>query len=376
MAQKRDYYEVLSVARTATSEEIKKSYRKIALQNHPDKNPGNKEAEDRFKEAAEAYAVLSDQQKRAQYDQFGHSLGGHGFQGFEDFAESFGGFGDIFGDLFEDFFGASRGGSSGSGGRRPKRGSDLQLPVEIDLEEVLKGKELQLEIPRKETCGDCQGSGAAPGSKRTSCKDCAGRGEVRVSQGFFTLRRTCPTCNGEGEKIEKPCQACGGQRRVKKTRKLNVKVPPGIHSQARMKVTGEGEAGDFGGPRGDLYIDIRVKEHNFFERKDENLYCELLIPYTTAVLGGNVKCPTLTGETEVKVAAGTPAGKILHIRGEGLPSLNAPDSRGDQYIRVEIEVPSKISAEEKKLLSELAKLRGEKVQTRKKAFFDKLKDSF
>ncbi len=373
MAQKRDYYEVLGVTRTSTADEIKKSYRKIALQYHPDRNPGNKEAEDKFKEAAEAYAVLSDQQKRAQYDQFGHSLGGHGFQGFEDFAESFGGFGDIFGDLFEDFFGGSRG---ASGGRRPRRGSDLQMPVEITLEDVLHGKDLQLEIPRLEICADCKGTGAAAGSKRSTCGDCGGRGEVRVSQGFFTLKRTCPTCQGAGEIIEKPCTACGGKKRVRKTRKLNLKIPAGIHSQARLKVTGEGEAGEVGGPRGDLYVDTHIKEHNFFERKEENLFCELLIPYTTAVLGGSVSCPTLTGKTDLKVGAGTPAGKILQIKGEGLPHFNHPDVRGDQYVRVEIEVPSKVSAEEKKLLVELAMLRGEKVQTRKKAFFDKLKDSF
>lgn len=373
MAQKRDYYEVLGVTRTSTADEIKKSYRKIALQHHPDRNPGNKEAEDKFKEAAEAYAVLSDQQKRAQYDQFGHSLGGHGFQGFEDFAESFGGFGDIFGDLFEDFFGGSRG---ASGGRRPRRGSDLQMPVEITLEDVLHGKELQLEIPRLEICTDCKGTGAAAGSKRSTCGDCGGRGEVRVSQGFFTLKRTCPSCQGAGEVIEKPCTACGGKKRVRKTRKLNLKIPAGIHSQARLKVTGEGEAGEVGGPRGDLYVDTHIKEHDFFERKEENLFCELLIPYTTAVLGGTVSCPTLTGKTELKVGAGTPAGKILQIKGEGLPHFNHPEVRGDQYVRVEIEVPSKVSAEEKKLLVELAMLRGEKVQTRKKAFFDKLKDSF
>lgn len=374
MAQKRDYYEVIGVSRTASPDEIKKAYRKIALQYHPDRNPGNKEAEDKFKEAAEAYAVLSDAQKRSQYDQFGHSLGGHGFQGFEDFAESFGGFGDIFGDLFEDFFGGGRGGASG--GRRPRRGADLQMPAEISLEEVLSGKELHLEFPRLEICVDCKGSGAAAGSKRSTCGGCGGRGEVRVSQGFFTLKRTCPTCHGEGEIIEKPCDVCRGKKRVRKTRKLNLKIAPGIHSQARLKITGEGEAGEVGGPRGDLYVDIHVQDHSFFERKDENLFCELLIPYTTAALGGSVQCPTLSGQVELKVGAGTPAGKILQIQGEGLPHFNQENQRGDIYVRVEIEVPSKLSPEEKKLLTELAKLRGEKIQTRKKAFFDKIKESF
>ncbi|HTL46647.1 MAG TPA: molecular chaperone DnaJ [Verrucomicrobiae bacterium] len=372
MPNKRDYYIVLGVPRSATADEIKKAYRKIAMQFHPDRNPGNAEAEEKFKEAAEAYAILSDQEKRAQYDQFGHSLGGQGFQGFEGFAENFGGFGDIFGDLFEDFFG---GGGRG-GGRRPRRGADLQIGMRITLEEVLKGKETVLEIPRLETCGECAGSGAAKGSKKTPCRDCQGQGEVRVSQGFFTLRRTCPTCQGAGEKIEKPCTECRGQRRVKKTRKLNLKIPAGIHSQARLKITGEGEGGEQSGRRGDLYVLIEVQPHDFFERKDEHLYCELLVPFTTAVLGGEVQCPTLTAKAALEIPAGTPAGKILKIKGEGVPSLQAAQVRGDLYVRVEIDVPSKVSSEEKKLLVEFARLRGDKVQTKKKDLFERLKESF
>ena len=373
MAGKRDYYEVLGVTRSSTADEIKEAYRKIAMQNHPDKNPGNKEAEDKFKAAAEAYAILSDKEKRAQYDQFGHSLGGQGFQGFEGFAENFGGFSDIFGDLFEDFFGGARG---GGGARRARRGADLQIGFSLTLEEVLTGKETVLEIPRLEICADCQGSGAAPGSKRTPCTDCRGQGEVRVSQGFFTLRRTCPSCHGEGEKVEKPCPSCRGQRRVKKTRKLNIKIPVGIHSQSRLKVAGEGEAGEVGGRRGDLYVILEVKDHDFFERRDEDLVCTLMVPFTTAALGGEVECPTLTKPKSVTLHPGTPSGKVLKLKGEGLPHLQNPDSRGDLYARVEIDVPAKLSAEEKKLLSALAKLRGDKVETRKKDFFQRLKETF
>jgi len=371
-APKRDYYEVLGVKRESSQDELKKAYRKVALQYHPDRNPGNKEAEDKFKEAAEAYAVLSDREKRAQYDQFGHSLGGQGFGGFEDFA---GGFGDIFGDIFEDFFGGSGGRRRASGGPRARRGMDLEYPMEISLEDVLKGKDIELDFQRRELCAECNGSGAAPDSKKSTCPDCAGQGEIRVSQGFFTLRRTCPTCQGEGEKIQKPCQACGGAKRIKKARKLSIRIPSGIHSQSRLKVTSEGEAGENGGRRGDLYVDITVKDHEFFERRNENLYCELLIPYTTAVLGGPVNCRTLTGETELNISAGTPAGKIMKIKEEGLPFINNDKVRGELFVRMEIDVPSKVSSEEKRLLLELAKLRGEKVLT-KKPLFDRIKESF
>lgn len=374
MAQKRDYYEVLGVERTAGAEEIKKSYRKLAMQNHPDRNPGNQEAEERFKEAAEAYAVLSDAEKRAQYDQFGHSMGGRGFQGFEGFEDSFRGFGDIFGDIFEDFFGGGTGGRRGRS--RVRRGSDLELRLEITLEEVLKGKQTEIEVPRQELCGDCQGSGAAPGSKKAVCKDCGGHGEVRVSQGFFTLRQTCPSCRGEGEKVENACSACHGAKRVRRVRKLKIKVPPGVESGMRLKMTGEGEAGDSGAPRGDLYIHIMVKDHKHFERKAENLYCELLVPYAMMALGGELQVETLTGTVELNVPAGTPSGEILKIKAEGLPHIQNASVRGDLYVRVDVDVPKKLTEAEKKLLKEYAKLRHEKIQTKKKSFFEHLKESF
>lgn len=374
MAAKRDYYEVLGVARTATADEIKKSYRKVAMKYHPDRNPGDTEAENKFKEASEAYAVLSDKEKRAQYDQFGHSLGGQGFQGFDGFADNFGGFGDIFGDLFEDFFG---GGRSGQGGRRGRRGADLQVQVEVTLEEVLSGKEFKLDIPRHESCESCEGSGAAKGTQAQNCTTCGGNGEVRVSQGFFTLRRTCPACQGKGVRIEKPCENCHGEGRIKKARKLNIKVPAGIQDGSRLKVTGEGEAGEQGAPRGDLYVLIGVKSHDFFERRDQDLFCELLIPFTTAALGGEIKCATLSGETSLDIPAGTQAGKILKIKGQGLGHLQNPSIRGDQYVRIEIDVPKKLTAEQKKLLEQFAASRGEEAPARKKKpLIDRIRESF
>ncbi len=361
---KRDYYEVLSVTRTADGETIKKSYRKLALQYHPDRNPGDKASEEKFKEAAEAYAVLSDPDKRARYDQFGHSMGGAGFSGFEGFQDAFGGFSDIFGDLFEDFFG-------GGGGRRRgrgQRGSDLEYTVELELTEVLTGKSFDLEIPRKETCGECQGTGAEKGSKKKVCPDCGGRGEVRVSQGFFTLRRTCGRCRGEGESIEKPCQACRGEGRVRKTRKLQVKIPAGIEHGSRLRVTGEGEAGQGGASRGDLYIQILVKKSRTFERQGHDIYCEVLIPYTVAVLGGEVEVPTLTGKTKLEIAGGTPCGKVLKIKGEGMPVIGMESRRGDEYVKVDIEVPTKLGKQERELLEKFAAERKEKVQAKRGIF--------
>ena len=362
---KRDYYEVLSVQRTADGETLKNSYRKLALQYHPDRNPGDKAAEDKFKEAAEAYAVLSDPDKRARYDQFGHSMGSSGFSGFEGFQDAFGGFSDIFGDLFEDFIGGSGGGRRRG---RGQRGSDLEYSVELELAEVLTGKEFDLEIPRKETCGECQGTGAEKGSKKKTCPDCGGRGEVRVSQGFFTMRRTCARCRGEGESIEKPCPACHGEGRVRKTRKLQVKIPAGIEHGSRLRVTGEGEAGQSGASRGDLYIQVLVKKNKTFERQGQDLYCEVLIPYTVAVLGGEVEVPTLTGKSNLEIAGGTHAGKVIKLRGEGVPAYGAGDRRGELYVKVDIDVPTKLSKAERELLEKFAAERKEKISS-KKSFF-------
>lgn len=370
MASKRDYYEILGVARTASQEEIKKVYRKIALQYHPDRNPGDKHAEEKFKEAAEAYAVLSNEAKRAQYDQFGHSLGGRGFQGFEGFEDTFRGFHDIFGDLFEDFFGASPRPRA-----RARRGSDLEMGFEMTLDEAYHGKETTLEIPRLETCGECHGSGAESGSKKAECRECGGHGEIRISQGFFTLRRTCPRCHGEGRHIEKPCARCRGEGRIRKTRKLNLKIPAGIESGSRLKISGEGEAGERGGPRGDLYVHVSIKPHAVFERHGADIACEVLIPFTIAALGGEVTVPTVDGKTPLKIPVGTPSGKVFKIEDKGMPHVNNGSLRGDLHVRVEIDVPSKLDPRERKLLEEFAKSRGEKIQVKKKGFFDQLKES-
>ncbi len=370
MPVKRDYYEILGVVRAAEVEAIKKAYRKLALENHPDRNPGNKEAEERFKEAAEAYAVLSDPEKRVQYDQFGHSLGGRGFQGFEGFEDSFRNFSDVFGDLFEDFFGTGQGRA-----RRSRRGADLEMSVEVTLEEILKGIEKAVEIPRLENCAECQGSGAESGSKKIPCRDCGGRGEIRITQGFFTLRRTCPKCQGQGEKIEKPCPRCQGRGRARKTRKLNLKIPPGMDSEARLRIPGEGEVGEKGGGRGDLYVHVAVKPHPVFERRGVEIYCEVLIPFTTAALGGVASIPTLEGNIDLKIPAGTPSGKVFKIKGRGLPDLGNPAIRGDEFVKVEIDVPAKLGDQERSLLQEFAKVRGEEAQVKKKGFFDHLKES-
>ncbi len=368
---KRDYYEVLGVTKNAPADEIKKAYRKLALKYHPDRNPGNKEAEEKFKEAAEAYAILSDTGKRAQYDQFGHSLGGGGFQGFQGYEENFRGFGDIFGDLFEDFFGGS---TQTRGGAR--RGADLGVAVEISLEDASRGKEVTIEFPRHETCALCGGSGAARGSKKTVCPECRGAGEIRVSQGFFSMRRTCPKCQGQGERIEKPCPDCRGRGRVERMRKLNVKIPPGVDNDSRLKISGEGEAGERGASRGNLYVRIQVRPHPFLERRGDDLYSEILIPFTAAALGGEVAVPTLDGKVKLRVPAGTPSGKIFRLREKGMPSLQG-HGRGSQLIRVEIDVPTHLSDKERASLNEFSRERKETEGIpKKKGFFDHLKDAF
>lgn len=362
---KRDYYEVLGVSKSAAEDEIKKAYRKLALKYHPDRNKGDKQAEDRFKEAAEAYAILSDAQKRAQYDQFGHSLGGSGFQGFEGFEDSFRGFGDVFGDLFEDFFGAPQGSSRRSGGRG-FRGNDLEYPIELTLEEAAKGKNVPLEFPRKEHCEICRGSGAEPGSKKTTCSECGGRGEVRMSQGFFTLRRTCPRCQGEGEQISKPCSACRGTGVVRKTRKLSVKIPAGIDDGSRLKVAGEGEAGERGGSRGNLYVHVSLKHHPVFERFGKDVLLVTKLGMHEAALGTEIEVPTLDGKVRLKIPTGTQPGNVLRLKGKGFPDLSGYGP-GDQLVKIDVEIPQHLSVEEKKILEEYAKLRDG--SSRKKKFF-------
>ena len=340
------------------------------MKHHPDRNPGNKEAEAQFKEAAEAYAVLSDAQKRSQYDQFGHSMGGQGFSGFEGFQDSFRDFSDVFGDLFQDFFGGASRGGGGGGRSSAARGSDLQYNLEINLEEAFHGKEITLDVNRLETCEECHGEGAAPGSKRETCPDCRGAGQVRMTQGFFSIARTCPRCGGEGQRVTKPCRACGGAGRIGKPRKINVKIPPGIDTGSRLKVSGEGEAGERGGPRGNLYILIYVRAHQIFRRQDQDIACHTAVPFTIASLGGSVEVPSLDGKVKLKIPAGTSDGKVFRLREKGFPSLHG-GPRGDELVEISIQVPEHLSDEEKRVLAQFAKLRKEDADEPKGFFWKK-----
>ena len=374
MAQKRDYYEVLGVSRNASADEIKKAYRKLAIKYHPDKNPGDKQAEDKFKEAAEAYAVLSDQNKRAQYDQFGHSMGGSGFQGFgsmEDIFESFGG--DIFGDIFGSFFG----GGSSRRGSRARRGADLQYTLELTFEESAFGKECDIEVPRMEACGECNGTGAEKGTNYQTCSECGGAGQVRVSQGFFSIARSCPRCRGEGRVIVKPCKACIGEGRVQRTRKIHLRIPAGIDNGSRLKVTGEGEAGRYAWrdliERGNLYVQMYVKKHKYFSRQNDDVLYEQKISFSQAALGAHVEVPTLEGAVKLKIPAGTQSGKTFRLRGRGFPNVHGY-GRGDQLVAVIVVTPTNLSGAERKLFEEFAQLRDESVDN--KNFFDKVKDTF
>jgi molecular chaperone DnaJ len=377
---KRDYYEVLGVAKTATEPEIKSAYRKLALKHHPDRNPGDKQAEDLFKEAAEAYAVLADTDKRHMYDRFGHAgLGGAATGGFDPnvftgFEDILGGLGDIFGlgDVF------------GGGGRRrgPQRGSDLRYDLEISFEESAKGAEMALQIPRQEQCEKCRGNGAAEGSKPTTCPQCQGRGQLRYQQGFFTVARTCTQCRGTGTVIAKPCTTCRGAGRVQKDRKLTVRIPPGIASGQRLRLTGEGEAGPAGGPSGDLYVVVHVQEHAFFHRDGNDLFCEVPVSYPTLAIGGEIMVPTLDGTEALTVPEGTQTGTTFRIRGKGMPDVSGRGS-GDLQVTVKVAVPKKLSKDQRKLIEQLAATlpaesfepTGRQEQD-DKGLFDRVKDIF
>lgn len=346
---KRDYYEVLGVSRNATDQEIKSAYRKLAFKYHPDRNTGSKEAEEKFKEAAEAYAVLADTDKRHMYDRFGHAgLGGAAtgfdptvFSGFEDIL---GGLGDMFG--FGDIFGASR-------RRGPQRGADLRYDLEISFEEAANGSETSIQIPRQEVCADCHGSGAAPGSKPTTCPQCHGRGQIRLQQGPFTLARTCGQCRGAGSIITKPCPTCRGAGRVQKERKLTVRIPAGIATGQRLRLTGEGEAGPAGGPPGDLYVVVHVQAHPFFQREGNDLFCEIPVSFTTVALGGKIKVPTLEGHEELSIPEATQTGTTFRLRGRGMPDVSGR-GRGDLIFTVRVVTPQKLTRDQKRLLQQLA----------------------
>jgi len=360
MNGKRDYYEVLGIGRNASQSEIKRAYRRLARQYHPDVNPGDKEAEERFKEVNEAYEVLSDADKRARYDRFGHAgLQGGGFGDFT----GFGGFGPFSGidEIFESFFGAAR---PRTARRAPRRGTDLRYDLTITFEEAIFGCEKELEIPRHETCPHCRGSGAEPGTTPTRCPQCNGTGEVRRVQqsilGSFVNVTTCPRCRGEGEIVTTPCSECRGQKRVRVTRRLTVKIPPGVDDGTQIRLAGEGEAGIYGGPAGNLYVVLHVQPHPYFRRQDNDIIIELAINVAQAALGDKIKVPTLDGEEELVIPAGTQTGKVFRLRGKGVPYLRR-NGRGDQLVIVRVAVPTKLTPEQKKLFKELSKTLGQEV---------------
>ena len=351
MNGKRDYYEVLGVSRSASEQEIKSAYRKLALQHHPDRNPGNHEAEERFKEAAEAYSVLSDSQKRAQYDRFGHAgLGSAAGAGFD--PSVFSDFSDILGDLFG--FGDLFGSSSRRGGSRIQRGADLRYDLDLSFEEAAFGTTTKIKIPRHQACSECSGSGAQKGSGPTTCPTCNGYGQVRFQKGFFTIAQTCNHCHGSGQVIKNPCKECRGHGRIEKEKTLELKIPAGVDNGSRLRIANEGDAGPQGGPAGDLYVVLKVHDHEFFERREHDLFCHIPISFPQAALGTEVTIPTLENEDEVlDIPAGTQTGSTFRIKGRGI-SKRGGAARGDLYVTVNIVVPSKLSKEQKELLTRFA----------------------
>jgi molecular chaperone DnaJ len=352
MANKRDFYEVLGVARNASDDDIKKAYRKLAMKYHPDRNPDDKAAEDKFKEAKEAYEILSDAQKRAAYDQHGHAGVDPNMRGgFGPGAEGFGGFAEAFGDIFGDLFGGGGARAGGGGARQRYRGGDLSYAMEITLEEAANGKNAQIRIPGWENCDTCHGSGAKPGTKATVCSTCHGSGAVQMSQGFFRVQQTCPHCRGTGKIIPEPCPACRGTGKVKQQKDLEIQIPAGIGEGMRIRSTGNGEPGTNGGPPGDLYIEIHIKKHAIFERDGNDLHCVAPISFARAVLGGEIEVPTLDGKATIEIPEGTQAGKQFRLRGKGIKGLRS-SYPGDLYCHVAIETPVKLTEHQKKLLQE------------------------
>src|SRR5689334_16916362 len=343
---KRDYYKVLDVARDASEADIKKAYRRLAMKLHPDRNPGDLAAEEQFKEVKEAYEVLTDASRRATYDQFGHEGleaqrgggGGHGFNPGE-------AFGDIFGDVFGDIFGGGR-----RGGRSQVfRGADLRYELELDLNQAVFGASVEIDVPKLSECEVCHGSGAAKGSNPITCETCHGSGQVRVSQGFFQLQQTCPRCRGTGKIIKNPCDNCLGQGRIRRTKKLAVKIPPGVDTGDRIRLSGEGEAGRNGGPPGDLYVEVHVRAHEIFEREGEHLSCEVPVSFVTAALGGTVLVPTLDGQVSLKIPSETQSGKVFRLRDKGVKPVRG-GARGDLFCRVVVETPVNLNGEQRELL--------------------------
>jgi len=378
---KRDYYEILGISRTATDVEIKSAYRKLAMKYHPDRNPGDEAAEEKFKECAEAYAILADGDKRSAYDRFGHAgvssaAGGAGFD--PSVFSDFGDLADILGNMFG--FGDLFGGGRRRGG--PQRGADLRYDMEIPFEEAARGSETTVQIPRQETCEACKGSGAAPGTTPQTCSQCRGQGQVRFQQGFFTVARTCPQCRGTGRTIGKPCHTCRGNGTVARERKITVRIPAGIATGQQLRLQGEGEAGAAGGPPGHLYVVVHVQEHEFFRRDGVNLFCEIPVHFTTLALGGEIQVPTLDGSEKVKVPEGTETGTTLRLRGKGLPDVNGR-GKGDLFATVQVQTPRKLTREQRHLIEQLAKAlpaenfepRGREEQDERN-LFDRVKDMF
>ncbi len=376
MAAKEDFYVLLGVERTVTAEELKKAYRKKAIQYHPDKNPGNKEAEEMFKKVSEAYEVLQDQEKRAAYDRYGHAAfagpggGGGGAGGHDPFDI----FRDVFnqgggGGIFDEMFGGGRGRESGHDG------ADLRYDLEITLEEAARGFEREISFRKLATCERCHGSGGEPGTKRVTCPTCKGSGQVRRSGGIIVFAQTCPTCGGSGRKIEKPCAECRGEGRMPKTTKLTVRIPPGVDTGSRLRSAGNGEAGSAGGSAGDLYIVLTVKEHELFERQGDDLFCEIPIKFTLATLGGAIEVPTLSGKASLKIPVGTQSGTTFRLRDKGMPRLRS-GGHGDQLVRVHVEVPTALTAEQRKLLEDFGRVSGDAAEPTSRSFFEKAKKFF
>lgn len=367
---KRDYYEVLGISKDASAAELKKAYRRVAMKYHPDRNPGDKSAEDKFKEASEAYEVLSDSQKRAAYDQFGHAgvdqSGGMGAG-----TGGFGNFSDIFGDVFGDIFGGGRGARGG-----PSRGADLRYNLQLSLEEAVRGTSVEIKVPTLVACGSCAGSGAKKGSSPKTCTTCGGVGQVRMQQGFFSVQQTCPSCKGQGTLITDPCGSCGGQGRAEETKKLSVKVPAGVDTGDRIRLSGEGEAGGAGGPAGDLYVEVHVKPHEIFQRDGRDLFCEVPVDFVDAALGGELEVPTLDGRVKLKVPPETQTGKLFRLRGKGVtPVRGGP--RGDLMCRVVVETPVNLTNKQKDLLRGFqGTMKGSKNSPRQSSWFDGMKNFF
>jgi molecular chaperone DnaJ len=371
---KQDFYETLGVARTADSDELKRAYRKLAMKFHPDRNPGDSTAEHKFKSISEAYEVLKDEQKRAAYDRFGHAAFENGSRGPGDFGMG-GGFSGGFADIFEEMFGAMGAGRRTQGG--PSRGNDLRYNLEVSLEDAFRGKQTTIRVASFVSCESCRGSGAEPGSRPVSCRTCHGHGRVRAQQGFFTIERTCPSCQGSGQTIEKPCKTCAGQGRVRREKNLSVNIPPGVEDGTRIRLAGEGEVGLHGAAPGDLYIFVSIAPHPIFQRDGANIFCRVPIPFTTAALGGAIEVPTVEGSrTRVTVPAGTQSGHQFRLRGKGMTVLRS-QARGDMFIHAVVETPVNLTKRQQELLREFEKAgESRKTNPESEGFFARVKEFF